>query len=56
MEIGTIVKVNIPYKLGERRDGPRYKEGKIVATYTNFILVEFKEGYKECFREDELLI
>lgn len=30
MEIGTIVKVNIPYKLGERRKGKekRYKEGK----------------------------
>ena len=28
MEIGTIVKVNIPYKLGERRKGKekRYKE------------------------------
>ena len=49
MEIGTIVKVNIPYKLGERRKGKekRYKEGKIVAIYTNFVLVEFETKYNE---------
>lgn len=54
MVIGDIVKVDIPYKLGERRNGPKIKEGKIVGIYTNFVLVEFKEGYKECFREQEL--
>jgi hypothetical protein len=56
MEIGTSVKVNIPYKLGEKREGERYKEGKIVGIYPNFILVEFQYGYKECFTEKELLI
>ena len=62
MEIGTIVKVNIPYKLGERRKGKekRYKEGKIVAIYTNFGLVEFEtkynENYRECFKISEIII
>lgn len=44
MEIGTLVKVNIPYKLGERRKGKekRYKEGTIIKIYSNFVLVEFK--------------
>ena len=62
MEIGTIVKVNIPYKLGERRKGKerRNKEGKIVAIYTNFVLVEFEtkynENYRECFKISEIII
>ncbi len=56
MEIGTLVKVNIPYKLGERRNGERYKEGKIIAIYRNFILVEFKKGYRECYRPEEIQI
>lgn len=61
MKIGTLVKVNIPYKLGERRKGKekRYKEGTIIKIYSNFVLVEFKtkEGgaYKECFREKDLI-
>lgn len=61
MEIGTLVKVNIPFKLGERRikGEKRYKEGKVVKSYKNFVLVEFKtkEGgaYKECFREKDLI-
>ena len=62
MEIGTLIKVNIPYKLGERRNGKgkRYKQGKIVAIYTNFVLVEFetkyKEKYRECFKLNEIII
>lgn len=61
MKIGTLVKVNIPFKLGEKRvkNEKRYKEGTIIAIYGNFVLVEFKtkEGgaYKECFREKDLI-
>ena len=62
MEIGTLVKVDIPYKIGERREGneKRYKVGRIVAIYTNFLLVEFEtkanETYKECYRECEIIL
>lgn len=56
MEIGTIVKVKIPYKLGEKRIGDRYKIGKVIGIYPNFISVWFKAGYRESFRENELII
>lgn len=56
MEIGTLVKVNIPYKLGEKRNGDKFKEGKVVGIYTNFILIEFGEKYKECFKPNEVII
>ena len=59
MEIGTIVKVHIPYKRGEKKEKQqerRYKVGKVVGIYPNFILIEFKAGYKACYRECELII
>ena len=56
MEIGTIVKVIIPYKLGEKRRGERYRFGKVIGIYPNFISVWFKAGYRESFRENELII
>ena len=56
MEIGTIVKVIIPYKLGEKRIGERYRSGKVIGIYPNFISVWFKAGYRESFRENELII
>lgn len=60
MEIGTLVKVDIPYKLGERRQGERYKVGKIVGIYSNFVLIEFQtksnETYKECYRDSEVIL
>lgn len=56
MEIGTIVKVIIPYKLGEKRRGERYRIGKVIGIYPNFISVWFKAGYRESFRENELII
>lgn len=56
MEIGTFVKVKIPYKLGEKRKGEKYKIGKIIGIYPNFVLLWFKCGYRECFRKDELII
>lgn len=55
MEIGTEVKVEIPYKLGEKRNGERYKVGKIIGKYKNFLLIEFEIGkYRECYRESEI--
>lgn len=55
MEIGTIVKVHIPYKLGERRNGEKFKIGKIIGIYKNFLLIEFCLGkYRECYRECEI--
>lgn len=56
MEIGTIVKVIIPYKLGEKRIGERYRIGKVIGIYPHHILVWFKAGYRESFREEELII
>lgn len=55
IEIGTIVKIEIPYKLGERRNGDRYKIGKVIEIYENFLLIEFEIGkYRECYRENEV--
>ena len=36
MEIGTLVKVSIPFKLGEKRvkNEKRYKEGVIIKIYS----------------------
>lgn len=56
MKIGTIVKVIIPYKSGEKRIGNRYKYGKVVKVYPNFILIRFDCGYLECYREEEIII
>lgn len=56
MEIGTIVKVIIPYKLGEKRRGERYRIGKVIGIYPYHISVWFKAGYRESFREEELII
>ena len=54
MEIGTLVKVKIPHKSGERTK-ERQKEGKIVEIYTNFVVLQFSQGYKECYKQEELL-
>ena len=56
MEIGTIVKVEIPYKLGEKRNGKRYKKGKVIAIYPHHISVWIDYGYRESFRREELII
>lgn len=56
MKIGTIVKIRIPYKSGEKRRGERYRFGKVIAIYPNFISVWFKAGYRESFKESELII
>lgn len=56
MEIGTLVKVIIPYRLGEKRNGIRHKEGKVIGIYPNFILVEFSKGIRECYKEKDLIL
>lgn len=57
MEIGTKVKVEIPYKLGEKRNGERFKVGKVIGIYRNFLLIEFEIGkYRECYKENEIEI
>lgn len=60
MDIGTNVKIDIPYKLGEKKHGERYKYGKVVGKYPNFYLVEITRNgkgiYKEAYREEELII
>lgn len=56
MEIGTFVKIRVPYKSGEKRKGERYRFGKVIAIYPNHISVWFKAGYRESFREEELII
>lgn len=56
MEIGTFVKIRVPYKSGEKRRGERYRFGKVIAIYPNHISVWFKAGYRESFKESELII
>lgn len=54
--IGMPVKVLRPYKNGEKREQAiRTKSAKVVGTYKHFILVEYEAGYKECFKEYELI-
>lgn len=60
MEIGTIVKVDVSYRLGEKKKGKVLKEGKIIAIYPNFILIEFKgrrneDIYRESYKENEII-
>lgn len=56
MEIGTIVKVKIPYKSGERKHGDKFKKGVVVKEYPNFVLIKFEGGYFECYKESEIII
>lgn len=55
VEIGMPVKVVRPYKNGEKREiKVRTKNAIVVGIYTNFILVQYEGGYKECCKEKEL--
>ena len=55
VEIGMPVKVIRPYKNGEKREIKiRTKEAVVVGIYNNFILVQYKEGFKECCKLSEL--
>ena len=55
VEIGMPVKIIRPYKNGEKREIKiRTKEAVVVGIYENFILVQHKEGFKECCKINEL--
>ena len=55
VKIGMPVKVVKPYKSGEKQTVKlRTKDATIVGIYKNFILVQFKGGYKECYKEKDL--
>lgn len=57
MNIGDVIKVKRKKKTGEiyYNDENSIKNATIVGKFKNFIVVEYKEGYKECFRESELV-
>lgn len=54
--IGMPVKVKIVKKKGYKNN-PKicYKEGIVIERHTNFIVVQFPKGYKECFKESDLI-
>lgn len=55
VKIGMPVKILRPYKNGEKREQAiRTKSAKVVGIYKHFILVEYKAGYKECFKDYEI--
>lgn len=54
MEIGTPVKILQPWKNGEKREGIRYRRGKLEKDYGKFLLIEMEAGYKECFSREEI--
>ena len=43
----------IPYKKGNG-DYYKEKEVKLIKEYTNFILIEHPEGYRECINKQDL--
>lgn len=56
VEIGMPVQVVKPYKNGEKREILiRTKDAVVVGIYKNFILVQYKEGFKECCKLRELI-
>ena len=59
MEIGTIVKVNVPLTCKKRIKV--IKTGKIIGIYSNFVLLEFKaknniDTYRECYKRNEIIL
>lgn len=54
MEKGTPVKIEQPWKNGEKKEGIRYRKGKIEEDYGKFILVKMQAGYLECFSREEI--
>lgn len=55
MEIGDIVKVNVPYVHGRRKEKEDIRVAKIIGIYPHFVLVKFKEGYRACYRREEII-
>ncbi len=48
------MKIRIPYKI-TKGEGFREKEVKLIQEYTNFILVEHPEGYRECINKLDVI-
>lgn len=57
INIGDTVKVKRKKKTGETyyTEENSVKEVEIVGKYKNFIVVKYKEGYTECFKENEII-
>lgn len=48
------MKIQIKHREGDGKVYYTEKEVKIIQEYTNFILVEHPEGYRECINRQEL--
>lgn len=57
MKIGDEIKVKRKKKTGEvyYTEENSEKKATIVDICKNFIVIQYKEGYRECFRESELI-
>ena len=57
VSIGDFVKIKRKKKTGEINytEENSIKKVEVVGKYKNFIVVQHKEGYKECFKENELV-
>lgn len=54
--IGMSVKVKRTRKRGEKKPNKIfYEDAIVVERCKNFIVVQFPRGYKECFKESELI-
>lgn len=54
--IGMPVKVRRIRKRGEKKPNKIfYEDAIVVERHKNFIVVQFPRGYKECFKENELI-
>lgn len=57
MKIGDKVKIKRKRKVGEiyYDEKNNIQEVTVVETHKNFVVVQYEKGYKECFRESELV-
>lgn len=54
--IGMPVKIRIVRHRGEsKKPKITYKDATVVERYKNFVVVQFPLGYKECFKESDLI-
>lgn len=57
MQIGDKVKIKRKRKVGEiyYDEKSSTQEATVVEIYKNFVVVQYKKGYRECFPEKELI-
>lgn len=57
MKIGDKVKIITKRKTGEiyYDEQKSTRTATVVGKYKNFIVIQYSKGYKECFRESELV-